>query len=74
MITPPCYNRELKMDCPDRKVGCASTCEKWATYVALRDEYYEKRARIKRAKAIQRDYRFEVHNKLAKKYGKGEMK
>lgn len=31
--------------CPDRKAGCAVTCEKWAAYLAARNEIYEKRTK-----------------------------
>lgn len=30
-------------DCPDRKAGCGTTCEKWQAYVKERDAEYEKR-------------------------------
>ena len=31
--------------CPDRKAGCAVTCEKWAAYLKARNEIYEKRTK-----------------------------
>lgn len=31
--------------CPDRKAGCAVTCEKWAAYLKTRNEIYEKRTK-----------------------------
>ena len=31
--------------CPDRKAGCAVTCEKWAAYLAAGNEIYEKRTK-----------------------------
>ena len=30
-------------DCPDRKAGCATTCEKWKSYVEERNAGYEER-------------------------------
>lgn len=39
----PCYDREKKIDCPDRKGGCQVDCKKWAEYVEARDKEYEKR-------------------------------
>lgn len=35
---PPCGK-----NCPDRKAGCAVTCEKWRAYIEERNAYYEKR-------------------------------
>ena len=43
MIISPCYNFITKTDCPDRKVGCSSKCEKWTKYEAKRNEEYERR-------------------------------
>ena len=43
MIISPCYNLITKTDCPDRKVGCSSKCEKWKKYEAMRNEEYERR-------------------------------
>lgn len=37
-IQPPC-DRE----CPGRKAGCATTCDKWAEYVAKCDKDYHNR-------------------------------
>ena len=39
----PCYDEELKRDCPDRCVGCAVNCERWAEYVRIRDAEYADR-------------------------------
>lgn len=33
-------------DCPDRKAGCAATCEKWKTYVEERNAGYEERHKM----------------------------
>lgn len=30
-------------DCPDRTVGCAAGCEKWAAYTQKRAQDYERR-------------------------------
>ena len=41
-LKPPCYNRETKTDCPNRKDGCRSDCEKWQEFEkdnALAREY-----------------------------------
>lgn len=43
MMPSPCYNPELKEHCPDRSVGCAKTCIKWAKYVEKRNAIYEER-------------------------------
>lgn len=44
MIPPsPCYDRETKEDCPDRQVGCAKTCERWAKYIEKREKVYLER-------------------------------
>lgn len=44
----PYTRREVKQpcvkDCPDRKGGCAVTCEKWAAYVKERDKRYAEQA------------------------------
>lgn len=42
-MRPPCFDIKTKTDCPDRKVGCAVTCERWAEYVEARDEDYRHR-------------------------------
>lgn len=39
----PCYNPKTRTDCPNRCVGCARTCSKWAEYKKARDEVYENR-------------------------------
>ena len=49
----PCYNRQTKTDCPDRKCGCQVTCPKWAKYVEERDKEYEQRTIHRVAKEIQ---------------------
>lgn len=36
----PCYNKITKQDCPDRKVGCRLTCERWGEYETLRNKEY----------------------------------
>ena len=43
MIPSPCYNPELKEHCPDRTLGCAKTCPKWAEYVKKRNAIYDER-------------------------------
>ena len=40
MFTPPCYDTITKTDCPDRKLGCHDTCEKWAKYEKKRNARY----------------------------------
>lgn len=30
-------------DCPDRKAGCGTNCEKWQAYVKERNEMYSER-------------------------------
>lgn len=37
----PCYDRMAKRDCPNRKAGCAATCELWARYCRERDTRYD---------------------------------
>lgn len=37
-IPNPCVR-----NCPERKAGCAITCEKWEEYRAKRDQYYKTR-------------------------------
>ena len=32
-----------KRDCPERKAGCGTTCERWQAYVKKRNADYEKR-------------------------------
>ena len=39
----PCYDRNTKSDCPDRKAGCAAKCPEWAAYVEERERMYKKR-------------------------------
>lgn len=49
----PCYNTETKTDCPKRCAGCATTCEKWKTYLIEREAVYDERSKEYRA---ERDY------------------
>lgn len=43
MIKNPCYDEELRRDCPDRCVGCAVNCKKWTKYVQMRNDMYERK-------------------------------
>lgn len=36
----PCYNEKTHKSCVDRKCLCNKECEKWAAYVARRNELY----------------------------------
>jgi hypothetical protein len=41
-LKAPCYNHDTHTDCPDREVGCRSTCEAWKGFeAAKRVEYAE---------------------------------
>ena len=72
MIHQPCFDVKTRTDCPDRKAGCGASCEKWAEYVKARDEFYERRARIKREQMSLRNYYFCVHERLKKMYKENE--
>ena len=39
----PCYDVATRTDCPDREVGCAVECPRWAKYVEERDKMYQER-------------------------------
>lgn len=39
----PCYDTVNKIDCPNRKVGCAASCARWKEYVVERDKVYKAR-------------------------------
>ena len=41
MFTPPCYDHQTKTDCPDRKLGCHDTCEKWKQWETIRNARYK---------------------------------
>lgn len=43
-MNSPCYDSINRIDCPDRKAGCAVNCPKWADYVKARDEEYAAKA------------------------------
>ena len=45
-VVPPCGR-----DCPDRKVGCASSCQRWKEYTEKRNARYAERLRENDAKA-----------------------
>lgn len=55
MIKNPCYNTTTKTDCPDRSLGCAARCPKWAEYVKQRDAMYQQRNREKEAERYFKD-------------------
>ena len=42
-------------DCPDRKAGCGSVCEKWKQYEAERAEWYA--AKLKESERMKRPER-----------------
>lgn len=39
----PCYDQKTHTDCPNRKAGCASTCEKWREYEKIRNQGYKEK-------------------------------
>ena len=43
MLPNPCYDSVAHKGCPDRKVGCAIDCPKWAAYTVEREKVYAKR-------------------------------
>lgn len=65
VIEPPCYDKGSKTDCPDRHVGCASTCPKWAEYVENRDEEYRQKEIRANAKLLRDDA---YHKEARKRY------
>lgn len=80
MLNSPCFNKETKTDCPDRKGGCAVNCPKWAKYVEEREEEYQQRKIECDAKQLAMreyyDYRAKVQrrrirNKWSRKNYKG---
>lgn len=54
------YKFECNPDCPDRKVGCRTGCERYARDVALRDK-------IKEARAKERPYADYTCDKIQKR-------
>lgn len=42
-MNPPCYNREMHADCPDRRAGCHTTCEKYKKFEAANKDERERR-------------------------------
>ena len=64
----PCYKKETRTDCPDRKPGCGATCEKWAEYVKLRDAEYERRFNSKY------EDRQRISNEKGRKHQEGRKK
>ena len=53
--TSPCYDRETGEDCPRRKVGCASTCKRWAEYAYERDIHYKRVAAEREVEGMMAD-------------------
>lgn len=45
-MTNPCYNKETKTDCPDRKAGCGGSCTKWLEYEKNRNEGYKAKLKV----------------------------
>lgn len=41
-MNSPCYTPE-RPECPNRKVGCRSTCDKWAEFEVQKAKRYEER-------------------------------
>lgn len=39
----PCYDPIEKIDCPDRRPGCAANCKRWKQYTEKREEMYRQR-------------------------------
>lgn len=59
----PCYDILKRADCPDRKEGCASTCEKWRKHKEIKEQEYQRRV-------AQRNGRPQLNHKLPKKKGR----
>ena len=56
-----------RKDCPDRKAGCAISCEKWAAYLKQREAYYEKRQKESELKSRTTGNRLAAYRKLKQK-------
>lgn len=51
MIKSPCYDSKTCTNCPDRHVGCRSTCPEWKRYEAMKQKEYADRARLAQLEA-----------------------
>ena len=60
----PCYNKETKTDCPDRRVACGASCPKWAAYIAEREKIYTERKMTNLARSAHYE---KVAERVAKK-------
>jgi hypothetical protein len=48
-LKAPCFDYETHTDCPNRAVGCRSTCEAWQVFeVAKKKQYAEDMVRHER--------------------------
>lgn len=44
-MSSPCFDPINKIDCPDRRAGCAATCPKWAEHERQKKKRYAERNR-----------------------------
>ena len=58
----PCFDKKTRTSCPDRCVGCASSCKRWEAYVTERDAQYKQNMEGKETDA----YMIERHQKVRK--------
>ena len=63
MASNPCFNKKTGTDCPNRTLGCHTTCEKWITYEKNRDEDYKKKEKQRQKNVADFEY-------LTRKYKK----
>ena len=69
MFNPSYSGFECKADCPDRKVGCRSGCEKWKRDKAKREQIRKERKKNDIVDLYQQNKQFEVNDYLSKKKG-----
>ena len=62
----PCY------ECPDRRAGCHSECEKYKEYQAKNRERLELKKKEFKKENDEKDYKLTMHQKYLK--GKGRKK
>jgi hypothetical protein len=66
-MKPPCK------DCPERKGGCAVSCEKWRDYVAERDKVYQKKVWYSEIAGYKHDKSAETQHRIYR-HKKGKIK
>lgn len=62
----PCYDNKTKTSCNERHAGCSVTCERWKSYVEVRNKKYDE----DKARRTAEEGEYEVRTRVLKIYMK----